>query len=373
MDRKLHIINHLQGRLSLDVKTITQSLLRPDGSPYPARYLKPLIDEYISCFLKQTATDNRWLVVPGLRGVGKTTLLRQIYLDLLNQQLDINLLYITLDQLVDSLDANLYEILKAYEDILGTELSTIEKPTFIFIDEVQADPKWARILKAVYDNNRSIFLFCAGSAATHLQMDADIAGRRAQPLKLHPLSFAEYQLLSNQQPAQSGLKQQIIQALYHAKDGKDSFEALNKLKPQVHQAWLKYPRQSLNAYLKTGTLPCTLSQPSESSMQTSLLAMLDKVIETDLRILKQLEASSCQAIRRLLFRLSGTAEAISAVKLAQSLGVSRSQIFNFLDLLVKAELLIKIPAYSSSLKNYSPTSLLQIHKSSSPLFLSGDC
>ena len=347
MDNKPYIINYLQKRLRLTVQDVTNSLLGVDGKLYPARNIKILIDKYIKDFLGGRSNNCRWLVVPGIRGVGKTTLLRQIYLDLINKQLDINMLYITLDQLVDNLEANLYQTLRGYEEIMGFELERVAKPTFIFIDEVQADPKWARTLKTVYDNSRTVFLFCTGSAATHLQMDADIAGRRAIITKLYPLSFTEFRLLGYHQYPKKNLGQQITTALYFSKNAKEAFLKLEKLQSRVHQSWINYTRQSLKTYLTVGSLPFGLGQISHQRVRDSLATMLDKVVDTDLRTLKNFDVSSCVAIKRLLFILADTGEAISAEKLTQTLAVSRSQVFSFLDTLIKAELLIKVPAYGS--------------------------
>ena len=51
MPKRLHIINYLRSQLSLDNKTVARSPAMADGSSYPARYLKLVIDEYISDFL----------------------------------------------------------------------------------------------------------------------------------------------------------------------------------------------------------------------------------------------------------------------------------------------------------------------------------
>ena len=354
MDQKQnYIIGYLQGRLSLnpgDIRRLLSDRTSNDNKTLPKRYITVLINKYIQDFIRKPGND-RWLIVPGLRGVGKTTLVRQVCLDLLGDpHLDINLLSISLDELTDNLQASLYETLIAYRQILGVSLAQVEKPTFIFIDEAQADPNWARTLKSVYDNCPLVFLFCTGSSATYLQIDADIAGRRAQIHRLYPLSFTEFHVLKNGKYPTKGLKQSIVRALYYSDSAKKAFIDLDKMKASVHQQWIEYPQPSLNTYLETGNMTFTLGKQNPIEINQSIGAMLSKVVETDLQRYKGLDFGSIAVIKNLLFVLAGVAEGIAAQKLSDSLGVGRSQIFGFLDILVKAELLVKVPVHGNNLK-----------------------
>ena len=87
-------------------------------------------------------------------------------------------LFISLDE-VSQLQADLGQTLEAYQSLLGRDLSADKEPILLFIDEVQSDPNWASVLKIVYDRCPNIFIFCTGSSATALQMNADTYGRRA--------------------------------------------------------------------------------------------------------------------------------------------------------------------------------------------------
>jgi len=63
----------------------------------------------------------RWLVLPGLRGVGKTTMLAQTYDRMRGMGVPReHLLYISLDDLQLKLGASLDDALSAYERIIGT-------------------------------------------------------------------------------------------------------------------------------------------------------------------------------------------------------------------------------------------------------------
>ena len=342
------VSDYLQRRLRRGRELLLPRTRSVAGRAYPARNAKSVIDECVKDFMAGRGAD-RWIVMPGLRGVGKTTLLAQVYVDIANSGAKVNLLHVSLEQVVENLNSNLYELLGAYEQILGCDLETVDRPTFIFIDEVQADPKWARTLKTVYDNTANVFLFCTGSSAVHLQMDADIAGRRARIEKLYPLSFTEYQLLRHGLAPTQGLREEITSALYQSGDIDESHRRLESLGGQVRREWVKYSRNNLDSYFETGTLPVTFEQDDPIRINDNLRAMIDKVIDTDMRNLKHFGYESLTLIKKLLFILADAGDAVSAEKLSQVLGAGRSQIFSFLDALVKAELLIKIPPHGSHL------------------------
>ena len=62
--------------------------------------------------------EPRWIIIPGLRGIGKTTLLAQVYASLDTEPK--NKLFIFLDDAISSLQVSLREILEVYEEILGS-------------------------------------------------------------------------------------------------------------------------------------------------------------------------------------------------------------------------------------------------------------
>ena len=344
------VLEYLQNQIKDEAEFIRQFTYDHRGHDLPARDLKEAIDKNIASFLKTPKSDPRWIIVPGLRGVGKTTMMAQAYAGLLkNMDQRVNLLYISLDAVVDVLNSNLYETLNSYEQILGRSLVEIDKPTFLFIDEIQADKQWAVTLKMIYDKTSRVFMLCSGSSATHLQMNADVAGRRAAIKKMYPMSFAEYQQLSRHQPRlDQALRHKLIKGLYYAKNADDAHRQLQTVASDVNQQWTLYDRKGLLTYLQTGSLPLAL-HGNERDIYEALRRMVDKIIDTDLRSLKHFDNSSLATMKRLLFILAESGDTVSLSKLAAALGVNAPRIFNFLDVLVQAELLIKIPAYGNYL------------------------
>lgn len=343
------LIRYLQRQLLLGESIMRSKNKNSRGRTLPTRTMIVLVQKYIRDFLLKIPGTKRWIILPGLRGVGKTTLLAQSYLWLLGQTEDkINILYVSLDEVVEKVGSDLSELLDEYERLLGTSYEELTKPTFIFIDEVQTDPKWARTIKFLYDRTPNVFIICSGSSAVHLQMDADIDGRRAITEKLFPLSFPEYQVLANGVLPQKGLKAQLMRILYYNKDAQSVLKDLEQVRLQVDQQWTKYNRNSVTKYLQTGTIPFTLGETDIRQVYSAINAMVDKIITIDLQALKQFKSETVGALKRLVFVLTDC-DVMTYDAMAKAVGVSRGQIINMLDALVKAELLVKVPAHGSNI------------------------
>src|SRR3972149_5564027 len=109
------IIKQYISRQLIEEEAILKSYASDEKERY---YLKRFIfyrlEEYISEFL-QKKSDLRWILLPGLRGVGKTTVLAQLFF-LLQNNFKNRILYISVDDIVNKLNSNLYEVLDCYEE-----------------------------------------------------------------------------------------------------------------------------------------------------------------------------------------------------------------------------------------------------------------
>ena len=324
-----------------------------DKRKYFARHMKVLLEKYIKDFLEGNS-EKRWIVMPGLRGVGKTTLLTQVYswaykqwMTSKSKNVKINMIYISLD-VVRNLGGDLMEVLKIYQSLLNSRLENISSPVLLFIDEIQVDPDWAQILKTVYDWSRNVFIICTGSAATYLQMDADTAGRRAKITRLYPLSFTEYQMLAHNKLPIKNLKQSLIQACYQSASATEVVEAVQSLQPSLDQAGIRYDYNQIESYLQTGTMPFALNQ-SPADTNQALINNIEKVVFNDLATDSRFNLShtSVRTIQRLLILLAGSPATPSLQTLSQSLKVDTKNLSEMLNALVKAEVLIRIPAYGN--------------------------
>ncbi|MBI4245242.1 MAG: ATP-binding protein [Planctomycetes bacterium] len=345
--KKEKLINYLQN-LYYQAKTRLSEYIRDEkGKQYPKRYIFPRIEKYCSDFFNKTPSSQRWIIIPGLRGVGKTTLLSQIFYNFLplRDNGEIEILFISLDEPRGYFDCSLAELLMAYEELRGESFENMKKPLLLIIDEVHVDSKWAQILKSLYDRTRRIFMLCSGSSAVHLQSTPDVA-RRAITEKLYPMSFIEYELIKNNIPQPDAPRHGIKEVLYSQHPTSQIYEGLQKLKVKVNEYWSKVDRKDITGYMTTGSLPFSLRTTESHIVYGQIKDLIEKIIQKDLREINKFDSSTLDVIKRLLFIIAES-ENISIKKLSGLLDINYITTTSILDVLEQAELLIRIPAYGS--------------------------
>lgn len=348
MSPQQHLLNYVQAQLSDNVNRLSVKLanISDSDAPPPKRYLYRVLKQNIEHFLLKQKPSERWIIVPGLRGVGKTTLLIQIFLWLKNDKGVQDVIYISLDEIIAS--HNLKAVLSAYERLLGQKFYQLGRPVFILIDEIQVDSNWPQTIKQIYDWNDNVFIICSGSSATGLQINADIAGRRAQVKKLLPLDFKEYQSIYHQRRPNYQLSDKIRTALYDAGDASTAYQQLKKLQPLVNKQWTIYQKSQLDHYFDIGTMPFSIHKDVTTAYE-ALRNNIFQIIATDTKLHHNFSPESLYSFERLIQILADGGDVISTKKLVDTLQISRGQLFNILDALVKAEFLIKIPACGTNL------------------------
>ena len=141
-----------------------------NGNPLPFRKTALNLQSYAESFIKEEkgAEENRIIILPGLRGAGKTTMLLQLYEFLVKKQ-NINIekvLYFSTDELKDFIGVSISEMINVFfEEILKTTPVFLKEKIFILIDEAHFDEHWDRISKILYDQSKNIFLVITGSSA----------------------------------------------------------------------------------------------------------------------------------------------------------------------------------------------------------------
>ena len=136
MDTIIHgkINVYLRNQLAQAESRLQAYTVDHEGKPYIKRSIALILKKYINDFTRQS-TEPRWIAVPGLRGVGKTTILAQIYTELLCTPGC--KLYISLDEAKKILGVGLTDILNVYEELLGKVYEELDQPIYLFIDEIQ--------------------------------------------------------------------------------------------------------------------------------------------------------------------------------------------------------------------------------------------
>jgi predicted AAA+ superfamily ATPase len=320
----------------------TQDLL---GYPYPTRNIFVKVEQYVRRHLMTgAATDVRWIVVPGLRGVGKSTLLAQTYIKTLRGK-DVEFIYFSLDDVVGSLGSRLQEVLTVYEKIKGISLATHSKKTFIFLDEVHYDEDWASVVKALFDKNPNIFIFATGSSAVALQRNAD-EQRRLIVERLYPMSFTEYLLVKHKLYPIKDLKRTLMDAIFLQDNALDVYARLKGLEADVDKYWAKIPSDALLDYMKVGSIPFACAFKDKAKALDAIYQTVRAIVDIDLPQVGKFKTSTSPYILQILSVLA-TSSGISTSKLASGLQIRHETVADILAALVKAELVIEVQPFGS--------------------------
>lgn len=358
MEETLKYVQNQLVQAPFRLKSYTEN---EQGKKYPQRNIYIKVDKYVRDFLHAPNVQDRWIIIPGLRGVGKTTILAQLYLNYYQEVGDRRMLYISLDEVVNVLGSSLKDVLTAYERIIGESFEKLTKPVFIFIDEAQYDQKWASVLKTVYDRSNKVFVACSGSSAVSLQTNPDVI-RRSIFQKLFPTSFSEFLMIRDGKLPVKGMKQNIKDALFNAQSAKEVYGKLKSLEQSVTSAWSSIDRHYIDEYLKIGTLPFAIQMKDEVRVYQTITLLLDKVINQDVQSLGRFDPKTLSHIKRVLF-LMAESDVVSVQNLSKMLETSVSTITNILEVLEHAELLIRVMPYGSNSKKVRKPSRYQFMSS----------
>lgn len=254
------------------------------------------------------------LVITGMRQVGKTTLLRQVFDSLGNKPKVWFDLDNPLDQKVfeDIEYRNIYEHLTQMADI-----SNKNNRLYVFIDEIQNFPEITKIIKYLIDHF-GVKFFVTGSSNFYLKnlFPESLSGRKFLFI-LDPLSFGEY--------------------LYFR--DKVTFEDISletekreiDLRPKTVVDFKKF-EQEYEEYIRFGGFPEVVLTRDENIKIQVLKNIFASFFEKDLKILAHY--TDIRELRDLILLLvPRVGSMLDITKLASELGVSRQKIYDYLEFL----------------------------------------
>ncbi len=291
----------------------------------------------------QAGQDPRWIAILGLRGVGKTTMISQLFQSI--QCPPEHKIFVSIDSAKSDLEIGVKEIINAYEGILGKPLETLDHPIYIFLDEIHFDPNWALSLKTLTDRSDYIFIVTTGSSVSEIRrvLDSDTA-RRILPETLHPMSFTEYILLRDNRRPIAGLGQKIRDALYQSEDVDSLYNALSVLQDDVKRYWQSnnLKQNDIDKYIKYANLPFTLSYDDN---ETYIYQQIDQIVTTivnkDITAFGNFDGPTIRKVRPILYGLAGSS-IVSMSALSREYEIDRTVLTALFDALEKASVIQRI-------------------------------
>lgn len=337
------IKNYVARQLTEQEKILSLSV-QLNGKTHPKRYFFFRIEKHIESFLKKG--NPRWITIPGLRGVGKTTVLAQIFFQY-SHKFNNKVLYISLDEVVNKMGGDLFSVLDAYESLLGESFHSLKDNVLLLIDEVHFDPKWQDALKTLYDKSRRVFVLSTGSSAIAINRNPD-AARRFLTERMHPLRFTEYTMLSSGITPQKGLGSKIREILFESDNADEVYKKLQSIKDEVHAYWQKVDEKTIGKYIQYYSLPSVLQYDNPTEIYQILNSTLDRIIRRDFPGMYAFSSSVLSKIPSLLY-LVASSDVRSMAGFAKDLqSVDEKTLIAIFRVLEDAELLLRVYPFSSS-------------------------
>jgi len=263
----------------------------------------------------------RITLLTGMRQTGKTTLIRQIFGKVQNE----NKLFLDLE---NPLNQSIFEE-KNFDNILSNlrELGIDpEKKIFLFLDEIQLAPAITRAVKYLYDNYRVKF-FLTGSSSYYLKnlFSESLSGRKII-YELFPLDFEEFLIFKGQEKKFPS----AIEKKAKAKN-RIAFEKQNKY---------------YDEYLKSGGFPGVVLE--KKNKRSVLEDIFRSFFEKDVRTLADFKG--IRELRDLIILLANRiGSKLDVSKLAREIGISRETVYSYLGFLEKTYFVSLISPFSRSL------------------------
>lgn len=265
------------------------------------------------------------LVVTGMRQVGKTTVMRQIF-----DKIDEKKIWFDLDNPLDQ---------KVFEDIdynniyqyLVSELDALKNERiFVFVDEIQNFPEITKVIKYLIDHYNVKFVV-TGSSSFYLRnlFPESLSGRKFL-YQLNPLSFQEYLYFHDLKTREQIAEKDINRAI----------------KPISFLEYKKYDRY-YHEYLNFGGFPEVVVTKSRETKKQVLKNIFASFFEKDLQILS--DYKDIRELRDLILLLVPRVNSmIDITRISSELGINRPKVYEYLEFLQATFFIRLVPKFSKS-------------------------
>ena len=270
----------------------------------------------------------------GLRGTGKTTLLWHTA-EYIYENINTEIYFFNVEAL-QSFDIRIFDIFSH----LRYQENYAFKPIILLFDEVHADPEWSKSLKIIYDELNLAFVVATGSSALLLQTTADLATRMLIK-HIFPLQFSEFIEIKTYTKSTINtieLKEKLREYLFFSKDINEAKKGLLQLTNRIKQYYetIENETEKIEQYIQFQNIARFIFYENYSDISEELKGLYRRVIHEDIpKISKNVDSLNAE---KLLIRLAASDE-INIQSLSQTIGISKKEIAETIDILAKAELL----------------------------------
>ncbi|PIU51476.1 hypothetical protein COS91_04335, partial [Candidatus Desantisbacteria bacterium CG07_land_8_20_14_0_80_39_15] len=277
----------------------------------------------LSLALAKEIETSRIVVLTGMRQVGKTTLMRQIF----NKIEASNKIFLDFE---NPLNQKIFEE-ENFDNIIPNLESlgfSLGKKSYIFLDEVQIMPRIVRAVKYLYDHYKIKF-FLTGSSSFYLKnlFPESLAGRKVN-YELFPLNFEEFLVFKEKE-----------------KDFLKDFSAKVKKKNKIS---FELYKKLFDEYSEFGSFPAIALEKDRSGKRQILEDIFKSYFEKDIKVLADFrELGKFRDLILLLANRVGSKIDIS--KISSEIGISRETVYSYLNFLESTYFISLIEPFSKSI------------------------
>ncbi len=266
--------------------------------------------------------ESNAICITGARGVGKTTLLLQYYLEKYDNPDEC--LYISAD--------NLHVISQGLLNTVAEYFKYGGKA--IIIDEIHKYPDWSMHLKNIIDTYKDKQILISGSSSLDLRKGKYDLSRRIVYYELPILSLREYIHFQHD----IFIKPVAIEKLLkdHTRIARDVSGKMTILK-------------DFNEYLKSGNYPYFLEGRDEYN--NKLYNVIEKVLFEDVSVVFNMKQKNINIIKKILWLIASSQPfMVNIAKMSNEFNVSKEYIYNYLEYLEMAGLITSLRKKASGYK-----------------------
>ncbi len=265
------------------------------------------------------------LVITGMRQVGKTTLMKQIFEEISSPKL-----WFDFDNPLDMLYFEDIDYNSIYYNLLKISGAKNER-LYVFIDEIQNLPEITKIIKYLIDKFKVKFIV-TGSSNFYLKnlFPESLSGRKFLFI-LPTLSFREYLFFNDKI-----IEENIIE------------EEISKILREYSFIEFKKFENDYADYLEFGGFPEVVTTSDIKTKKEVLRNIFASFFEKDIRLLSDIK--DIRELRDLILLLvPRTGNMLDITKLSSEIGISRAKLYDYFEFLQGVFLIKLIPKFSTSI------------------------
>jgi predicted AAA+ superfamily ATPase len=239
--------------------------------------------KYVRYFIKSNPLQNRFSIIVGQRGVGKTTAIIQFILKSFESDLFTSkALYVPTDHFLVA-NQPIYEIAEQFYN-LGGEL--------ICFDEIHKYADWAGELKSIHDTFPKLKIIASGSSALEIYRGSHDLSRRAVVYRMFGMSLREYIELTTDLELKSFTLEEIIKN--HPVIALEITKILERKKKKILALFREYLEYGYYPYFldykDKRLFYLTLEQNIRTTLENDLMAIYPSLTGNTVKKLKKLLA-----------------------------------------------------------------------------------